>query len=569
MRYLALATDYDGTLATDERVDPATFDAVARLRDSGRRVLLVTGRRLEELLTVCPDLAPFDYVVLENGAVLYEPRTEEETALAEPPPEAFVRRLRELGVEPIAEGKVVVATFVPHEHAVLQAIRELGLELKIVFNRTAVMALPPGVNKASGMDRALRKLGLSPHEVVAVGDSSNDHSFLTRSECAVAVANAEPSIKAIAALVTREEAGAGVVELIEELLADDLARTYDNPQQPLLTLGTRPDGERVAVPTYGVNILIAGPSASGKSTTTTEIIEQLIAHEYQVCVVDPEGDYGALDEMITLGNERHAVFTSEILALLEDPKINLNVNLLGIPLEDRPEFFSQLFPNLQAMRTRSGRPHWLVLDEAHHMMPPEWVHVEGILPRALLGVLFVTVHPAHLAPGVLPLVDVVIAVGPGPEETLHEVARCLGQELAWPEGLAYEPRRAVAWFPKRDEAPFSMRLRRGRTERIRHQRKYAVGDMRDRSFYFRGAANQHNLKAQNLLIFAQIADGIDEETWLHHLRRGDYSRWFRDEVKDRYLADQSEQIEQRNDLAPNDTRTLIRNLIHGRYTLPA
>ncbi|MGQ0750964.1 MAG: phosphoglycolate phosphatase, partial [Betaproteobacteria bacterium] len=92
--------------------------------------------------------------------------------------------------------------------------------------------------------------------------------------------------------------------------------------------------------------------------------------------------------------------------------------------------------------------------------------------------------------------------------------------------------------------------------------------MRYRSFYFRGPGNRHNLKAQNLMIFSQIAEGIDEETWLYHLHRGDYSRWFRDAVKDRYLADQAERIEQRRVLQPAESRKLIRNLIESRYTLP-
>jgi hypothetical protein len=108
----------------------------------------------------------------------------------------------------------------------------------------------------------------------------------------------------------------------------------------------------------------------------------------------------------------------------------------------------------------------------------------------------------------------------------------------------------------------------GRAERLRHLRKYAEGDMRYHSFYFRGPGGRQNLKAQNLIVFSQIAEGIDEETWLFHLRRGDYSRWFRGAVKDKYLADQVERIEQRRDLQPSETRKLIRSLIEARYTLP-
>ena len=92
--------------------------------------------------------------------------------------------------------------------------------------------------------------------------------------------------------------------------------------------------------------------------------------------------------------------------------------------------------------------------------------------------------------------------------------------------------------------------------------------MRDRSFYFRGPDGRLNLKAQNLVLFVQIAEGLDEETWSFHLQNGDYSKWFREAVKDPYLADQTERIEHRRDLQPGETRNLIVSFIEGRYTLP-
>ena len=569
MRYLALVTDYDGTLVRDAPMDGRTSDALARLRNSGRRVILVTGRRLDDLRSVCPALDQFDFVVAENGALLYDPRADEETLLANPPPAAFVDRIRELGAAPVTVGKVVVDTRLPHQAAVLQAIQETGLELHIVFNRAAVMVMPTGVNKATGMDHALRRLGLSAHEVVGIGDAANDHSFLERSECAAAVANAEPAVRASVDLVTNLPGGEGVVELIDEILRDDLARTLNTVREPVLVVGKRADGSNVAVPPYGVNLLIAGPSASGKSTTTTGLIEQLLGYDYQVCVIDPEGDYGAMQGLITFGNEHHAVSVGEVLAFLEDPKINLGVNLLGIPLADRPGFFSQLFPALQALRIRTGRPHWIILDEAHHVMPPEWLHLDTLVPQRLQGVVFVTVRPDHLAPAALSVVDLLVAIGPEPEQTVRQFARAAGHEVAWPKSLAYQPRRAVAWFPQPNETPFSIELVRGRSGRVRHQRKYAMGDLRERSFYFTGPQGQHRLRVQNLFMFSQIADGIDEPTWMFHLRRGDYSRWFRKSVNDRYLADQTRSVEQRLELAPTETRRLIRGLIEARYTVPA
>lgn len=568
MRYLALATDYDGTIATDGKMADAAVTSIERLRMSGRRAILVTGRRLEDLLAILPHVHLFDYVVAENGAVVYEPRTRRETLLANPLPPEFIERLRALGVDPIDVGRVVVTTWMPHHNAVLQAIQETGLELHVIFNRAAVLVLPTGVNKATGMEYALRKLGLSPHEAVGIGDAENDHSFLDRCECAVAVANAAPSIRKLAAFVTKGAAGQGVVELIDELIADDLSRTYGRLIKNLITIGTRSDGTGVTVAPYGLNILIAGPSGSGKSTVTVAVIERLMERAYQLCIVDPEGDYGTLPEVFTIGNQHHAVTVTEVLAFLEDTKVNINVNLLGIPLADRPLFFAQLLPNLQAMRTRTGRPHWIVLDEAHHMIPAEWSHLDKLLPHKLGETVLVTVHPNHLAPMTLSLVDVAIAVGRLPRNTLKQVGDALGRTLEWPEGLSHQKGKVVVWFPRRGEPPFSMKAAPSRAERLRHRRKYAEGDMRYHSFYFRGPRGRQNLKAQNLIVFSQIADGVDEETWLFHLRRGDYSRWFREAIKDKYLADQAERIEQRQDLRPSETRKLIRGLIEVRYTLP-
>lgn len=568
MRYLALVTDYDGVVASDGSFSHSAVTAIECLRTSGRRAILVTGRRLDNLVEVCSHLSLFDYVVAENGAVLYEPRTRREVLLGKRPPDQFIECLKTRGVQPLEVGRVVVSTWLPHHRVVLDAIQEAGLELQIVFNRSAVMVLPCGITKVTGVDYALRRLGLSFHEVVAIGDAQNDHSFMEASECAVAVANALPSTRAIADIVTKQANGQGVAELIEQLLADDLGLMRGRVDRHLIPIGRRTDGTSLSVPPYGLNILIAGPSGTGKSTVASGIVEHLVEQNYQLCIIDPEGDYGTLQNVITVGNQRHAVTVSEVLAMLEDPKITLNVNLLGISLADRPEFFGQLFPHLQAMRTRTGRPHWIVLDEAHHMIPAEWSHLGHALPRRLGETILVTVHPDHLAPEVLSRVDAVIAVGPAPEKTIQQFASAIGNPITWPQGLGHERGKAVYWFPRKSEPPIAAEVLPGRAERIRHHRKYAEGNMRHRSFFFRGPDARHNLRAQNLVVFAQIAEGIDQDTWLFHLRRGDYSRWFRNSVKDKYLGDQAERIERRHDLDPGETRQLIRGLIEARYTLP-
>ncbi len=223
MHYLALATDYDGTIATDGAVDEPTLTALERLRGSARRLILVTGRELTDLQQVMPRLDLFDLVVAENGALLYDPTNHEEQALGDAPPAAFVERLRELEVAPLWVGRVIVATRQPHAGKVLKAIDELGLNLQITFNKSSVMVLPAGVTKASGLRGALAQLGLSPLNCIGVGDAENDLAFLDVCGLPVAVANALSSVKERAAFVTTGARGAGVAELIDQLLTTDLA----------------------------------------------------------------------------------------------------------------------------------------------------------------------------------------------------------------------------------------------------------------------------------------------------------------------------------------------------------
>ena len=223
MHYRALATDYDGTIAHDGIVDEATFDALSRLKESGRNLIMVTGRELDQLVDVCPRLDLFDLVIAENGAVMYEPATKFESVLSGGPSLELVDRLKDAGVPDISVGRSIIAIWKPHEVAALAAIRDLGLELHIVFNKEAVMILPTTVNKATGLDVALKRLGIPHEHVVGIGDAENDHAFMRACGKSAAVANAIPSLKEAADQVTHGERGAGAIEVIDAMIADDLA----------------------------------------------------------------------------------------------------------------------------------------------------------------------------------------------------------------------------------------------------------------------------------------------------------------------------------------------------------
>ena len=226
MHYLALACDYDGTLARDGVVSPQTIDALERVGTSGRKLILITGRLLEDLQMAFPRLDLFTYVVAENGALLYNPADLTEKLLGEAPPRQFIQALQERGVTPLVTGRVIVASLHPHEKTIVDVIAKLGLELQVIFNKGAVMVLPTGVNKATGLIAALQELKLSAHNVVGIGDAENDLSFLSLCECSVAVANAIPLLKEQADYTMKAENGDGVIELIEQLLVDDL-KTLD------------------------------------------------------------------------------------------------------------------------------------------------------------------------------------------------------------------------------------------------------------------------------------------------------------------------------------------------------
>jgi HAD superfamily hydrolase (TIGR01484 family) len=358
VRFVAFATDYDETLAGKGVVEPRTLAALEHVKSSGRKLLLVTGRDLDDLVQVFPEHAVFDAIVAENGALLYLPSTKKEKKLAETPPPEFAEGLRRQGATPLSVGRVIVATRVPYQTLVIEEIRRLGLELQVIFNKGAVMVLPAGVHKGTGLKAALAEMKLSPHNVVGAGDAENDHAFLAECECGVAVGNALPALKDRADLVMKGNAEDGVLELLEQLVKDDL---------------------------------------------------------------------------------RSAL---------------------------------------------SGRP-----------------------------------------------------------------------ALLWRRGNA-------------EEVP--IRLARTNARHHLHARKYAEGDLvPDRSFYFRGAEKKLNLRAPDLVQFGELAAGVDDDTWLHHLRQGDYSKWFRTEVKDEELARDAEVVERDRALDARQSREKIRAAIAQRYTLPA
>jgi len=458
MRYTAVALDFDGTIAHDSEVPPHVVDGLKRLKETGRKLLLVTGRELPELLAIFPEIALFDRVVAENGALLYRPDSGEREDLGDPPPPELVALLKSRGV-PLSVGDSIIATVEPHETVVLQSIRELGLERPVIFNKGAVMILPPGINKASGLAVALHELGLSARNLVAAGDAENDHALLDAAEYSVAVANAIPTLKAAADRVTREPRGDGVLEVIADLIESDLAATPPARVRRAVKLGKDASGAEVCIPSAGQCLLVAGAHQSGKSTLTRRLLTRLCAAGYQFCVLDSRGQYLDFEPAVVFGTREHEPDPFEILTALEKPEVRAVVCLAAVPLSKRARFFERFNLELHALREKTGRPHWLVADEAQELVPRADTAIEADGGSAE-NTIFVTSDPSALADRILAAVDVVATRGDAAWESLESYANALGGTRP-PEPLrAPGEHEALVWFRRSGRAPALVTLAR-------------------------------------------------------------------------------------------------------------
>lgn len=563
MRYHVLATDYDGTLADQGLVGEDVLNKLKEFQVSGRRKILVTGREMKDLISVFPEYKVFDYIVAENGALIHETATGKERLLGPEPDAGFVKALEERGVYPISVGKVIIATWEPHEQAVLEVIKASGSERQVIFNKGAVMILPPGVNKATGLKQLLHHLHLSLHNTAGVGDAENDGALLQASECAVAVSNALPGLKGLADLVTENAHGRGVMELMDRIIATDLEELDEKLQRHYLELGILEDGAPFCIRPYRSGILLAGASGSGKTTFTISITESLVARGYQFCLIDPEGDYLQLPGAVVIGDEHIMPSMEEIRDLLRDPEQNLVICALAVPLDERPTFFSRFLTMFLELRKEFGHPHWLLLDEAHHLMPAPALIVSNDLQNDLNNFIIISTSPHALHPSTLSRVGMVITIGKDAAFPIE--LYCNALKVAMPDGVPILGENEIAvWERESMRPPYKAKIRLPIQLLQRHKKKYATGDMSYNSFIFTGPENRLHLVANNLMMFVHLAEGIDGDTWMFHLGRQDFSRWFEHTVHDEELAEAGREAERMNEVAASKKHII--DYINQKYT---
>lgn len=545
--FRAVATDLDGTLASDGQLAPGLVDALRTARATAVRLVLVTGRILSELREAFPGLEDeFDVVVAENGGVLSVPRGVVDLAAA--PDGRLVAALRRRGVA-VRRGRVVLACDGEHEPAVEQTLAEWEGAYQITRNRGALMVLPSGVTKGSGVAAGLDELGVSPHSTIAVGDAENDDSLLAVCEVGMAVGDAVASLKAQADRTLPQADGVGVRGLLES----DLVLGTDRfpPSRWRIPLGRAVDGKAVDLPGSQLNLLVTGGTLAGKSFIGGMICEHLVAAGYTVVVFDLEGDHavlGQLPGMALLGGLEEAPPAPEQLEQVVrngSSSAIVDVSLLS-PL-DKHRYVTDAVDHLAALRTVTGRPHWYVIEEAHHAVQP------GAVQRRLFddparGVLLVTFRPWDLPNRAREAMDAATVVpgrGVEPDETAEILSDLTGASAGHIDEALARLESGEALLAHRGQ-PDLVRYRVGSrsTTHVRHQRKYADGSLPpSRGFHFR-LGPDHRHEASSVRDFHGSLQACDVDVFAFHAARGDFSRWISQVLQDRWLATAATAIEQ-------------------------
>ena len=381
MRFTALACDYDGTLASHDRIAAPTIDALERARAAGLRLLLVTGRAFFELIRVCDPLDLFDAVVAENGGVLYFPAEGRISDMAVEPPPRLLAELDRRGVAYQA-GRVVIGTTRDYEREVRAALASTGVALALVANRGSLMLLPQGVDKGTSVRHVIRMLGLSARDVFALGDAENDAALFEACGFSGCPGNAMEELKARADWVFPGENGAAIAAALGRI-ADGRLILPVSPRHRIRLGWAASTAEPVVIPARDANILVEGDAHSGKSWLTGALVEHLASERYATCIIDPEGDYhvlAALPSVTWFSVEREGDWSDVLAAVRHDPAATVVADVSAVRHAEKVQLVQAGLQRIRALRAARGFPHWVVLDEAHYSLHPDGVSRGGLPP---------------------------------------------------------------------------------------------------------------------------------------------------------------------------------------------
>jgi hydroxymethylpyrimidine pyrophosphatase-like HAD family hydrolase len=570
MKLSTLALDYDGTIARNDRLDPAVRESIAVARTLGITVLLVTGRSLSELRRVAGELHFVDGVIAENGAVLHFPDSGHTSVLVPTVPPAFLEALGRRGIRCRA-GDALVDADAGDAPRILEVIRELELPLVLVFNKGRVMTLPQGVSKATGLQAALEILRLSPRNTLAIGDAENDHELLRLAEIGAAVSWASLPLRSAADLTLDGDDTRDVARFLDRVAAAGVLPAAPKPRRQL-RLGYLEDGTEFRIALRGRNVLVAGDTKSGKSWVAGLLTEQLILFGYCLCVLDPEGDYRSLEELpgvMIMGGDDPPPSPRDLTRALRYPDRSVIVDLSRLPQDAKAAYIRTTLPALNLLRQRTGLPHRIVIDEAHYFLHDDDAAVLLDLQRN--GYLVATYCASRLPHALLEASEVMIVTCESNPAEIDALFRCCNTRAAcnaadWGCLRTLRQGQAVA-LPITAEAGGELRLfnvAARLTPHVRHRQKYVDVPVADqRAFVFGPAARVRTLRE-----FAHYLETHPPAELAPYVGRGDFSRWIREVFGDHALAADMRAIEARHGTAPSrDTVPALIDAIRARYDL--
>jgi hydroxymethylpyrimidine pyrophosphatase-like HAD family hydrolase len=577
MKLSVIALDYDGTSTRDDRLDRPMREAIADARRLGVAVMLVTGRRLDDLRRVAGRLQFVDSVVAENGALVHFPDGGLTTTLAPPIPPAFIARLQQEGIT-FQAGQCLIEADASAAPRMLNAIRELELPIVLVFNRSRVMALAQGISKATGLRAALEALRKSPRNAVAVGDAENDHELLRFAEVGAAVEWGSASLRAAADMVIAGVGPVAVADFVRGLAATGRLPTIPRARRRLI-LGHTEDGREFSLGVRGRNVLIMGETNSGKSWLAGLLCERLILHGYSLCVIDPEGDYRTLDALPgvrVLGGEDDPPTPRALLHALRYPDRSVVIDLSCMEHHAKLAYIRSVLPVLNVMRRRTGTPHRIIVDEGHYFLRDAAEH--KLLDLDFNGYTVVTYWPSQLPLDLVAATEVILVTRESNRTEIdalrHHCTACehLG-DSAWDVLQTLQIDQAAA-LPVTTEAGSNLQvftIGERLTPHVRHRQKYVdvpVGDAQ--AFVFHPNGRGRTSRAHTLREFVMVLDELDLTQADGYLRRGDFSRWIADVFGDRALArelqkHEREYVQSRSE----DAVTRIAAAVKSRYELTA
>lgn len=573
MKFSVLALDYDGTIASDGKLDPEVKAAIAEVRRRGIAVVLVTGRILSDLCDIAGHLDFVDAVVAENGAVLAF-NGGNSRLIGLPPAPIFFEELGRRGIQ-FRAGQCVVETDADRAGQVLAVIRDLELPLVLLFNRSRLMVLPQAVSKGTGLREALTMLRLSPHNAIAIGDAENDHDLLAMCEFGVAVGWGSKALQVDADDVLSGQGPAAVAGYIRQA-----ARTMRLPTGRLdrnrVVLGTTEDRYPLALAVRGRNVLIAGDPQSGKSWVTGLICEQMILQGYSLCVIDAEGDYRTLEALpgvVVFGGDTPPPELPDLARVLRHPSMSVIVDLSHVPYRGKVDYLDALLPMLASLRRTTGLPHRIVVDEAHYFLHQP--NVSELVDLDLGAYTLVTYRLSDLHIDLRKAVDVILVnrtTDPHEVQTLLLMAGSKDVESDWKAVFAGLAMNEAVLLPGIAEVGGKLRrfqLAPRLTAHVRHQTKYVdLQLMESQGFVFTESGTPVRAPARSLSEFVSLLKTLPLSVLEGHARRGDFSQWIAEVFHDHRLASDVRKVEQRYRLG--HTRDLYNSLadsIQERYEL--